>query len=77
MKVASGKHLEGATDTMRLESKMSFQQILASMSLQEMICQVQYKICQSKREIAFVRLEAIAVADNPYSLLQILGRGQG
>jgi hypothetical protein len=45
------------------------------MSLQEKICQVRHEICQSRRETAFVRLEAFAGADNPYSLLQIFRRG--
>jgi hypothetical protein len=54
---------------------MSFQKIRASMSLQEKIPQVWYEMCQSRRETAFVLLEAIAGADNPYSLLQIFGRG--
>jgi hypothetical protein len=40
MEVVSGKHLEGATDTTRLESLMSFQQIQAWMSLGEKIVQV-------------------------------------
>ncbi len=75
MEVASGKHLEEDLDTTRLESTMSFLQIRASMSLQEKIRQVRYEICQSWRETAFVQLEAIAEADNPYSLLQIFGRG--
>jgi hypothetical protein len=34
-----------------------------------------YEIFQSRREAAFVRLEAITEADSPYSLLQIFGRG--
>jgi hypothetical protein len=69
--VASRRHLEEATNITRLESTMSFLQIRASMSLQEKIRQVRHEICQSRRETAFVRLEAIAGADNPYSLLQI------
>ncbi len=75
MEVASGKHLEEDLDTTRLESTMSFLQIRALMSLQEKIRQVRYEICQSRRETAFVWLEAIAGSDNPYSLPQIFGRG--
>jgi hypothetical protein len=74
-KVASGKHLEEAADTTQLESTMSFWQIWASMSLQEKICHVQHKICRSKRKTVFVRLEAVANADNPCSLLQVIRRG--
>jgi len=75
MQVASGKNLEEDFTITRLESTMSFLQIRTTMSLQEKIKQVRYEICQSRRETAFVRLEAIAGADNPYSLLQVFGRG--
>jgi hypothetical protein len=34
-----------------------------------------YAICVNRREIAHTRLEAIAGADNPYSLITIFGRG--
>ena len=73
--MASGKNLEEDFSITRLESTMSFLQIRTTMSLQEKIKQVRYEICQSRRETAFVRLEAIAGADNPYSLLQVFGRG--
>jgi hypothetical protein len=43
------------------------------MSPQEKIRQVQYEICQRRRQMSFVQLEA-TVADNPYSLLQIFRR---
>ena len=69
------ENLEEAFTTTRLESTISFLQIQASMSLQENIWQVQYEICQSRREMAFVRLEAIARANNPYSLLPVFRRG--
>jgi hypothetical protein len=36
---------------------------------------VKNKICQNRRETAHVWLEAIARADNPYSLLQVFGQG--
>jgi hypothetical protein len=45
------------------------------MGLHEKIRQVRHEICQNRRETAQVRLEAIAGADNPYSLLQVFGRG--
>jgi hypothetical protein len=53
----------------------SFLQINASMGLQEKIRQVKHEICQNRRKMAHIRLEAIAGADNPYSLLQVFGRG--
>jgi hypothetical protein len=59
----------------KLEMSKSFLQIKASMGLNEKIRQVQHEICQNRRETAQVRLEAIAWADNPYSLLQVFGRG--
>jgi hypothetical protein len=37
--------------------------------------QVRHDICRNRREMALVRLEAVAGADNPYSLLQVFGRG--
>jgi hypothetical protein len=47
---------------------MSYLQIRASMNLQGKIRQVRHEICQSRRETAFVRLEAVAGAANPYSV---------
>jgi hypothetical protein len=37
--------------------------------------EVRGAICENRREIAHTRLEAIAGADNPYSLITIFGRG--
>ncbi len=45
------------------------------MKLHDKIRQVKHEICQSRRDTAYVRLEAIAGADNSYSLLQTFGRG--
>jgi hypothetical protein len=69
----SGK--EGEGDLTRLESGMSFMQVRASMSMKEKLRQVRGAICENRREIAHTRLEAIARADNPYSLITIFGRG--
>jgi len=44
------------------------------MKLHNKIRQVKHKICQSRKDIAYVRLEAITRGDNPYSLLQIFKR---
>jgi hypothetical protein len=54
---------------------MSFMQVRASMSMKEKLRQVRGAICMNRREIAYTRLEAIAGADNPYSLITIFGRG--
>jgi hypothetical protein len=77
MEVATGRFKEqpAGTDVTKLETSMSFLQIKVSMGLHEKIRQVRHEICQNRRETAHVRLEAIAGADNPYSLLQVFGRG--
>jgi hypothetical protein len=66
---------EGEGDLTRLESGMSFMQVRASMSMKEKLRQVRGAICVNRREIAHTRLEAVAGADNPYSLITIFGRG--
>ncbi len=77
MKVAQGRftNKEGEGDLTRLESEMSFLQVRTSMSMKEKLRQVRGAICVNRREIAHARLEAIAGADNPYSLITIFGRG--
>jgi hypothetical protein len=54
---------------------MSFMQVCASMLMKEKLRQVRGAICVNRREIAHTRLEVIAGADNPYSLITIFGRG--
>jgi hypothetical protein len=77
MEVAQGRFndKEGEGDLTRLESGMSFMQVRASMSMKEKLRQVRGAICVNRREIAHTRLEAIAGADNPYSMITIFGRG--
>ncbi len=77
MEVAQGRftNKEGEGDLTRLESGMSFLQVRASMSMKEKLRQVREVNCVNRREIAHTRLEAIAGADNPYSLITIFGRG--
>jgi hypothetical protein len=69
----SGK--EGEADLTRLESGMSFMQVRASMSMKEKLRQVRGAICENRRDIARTRLEAVAGADNPYSLISVFGGG--
>ncbi len=69
----SGK--EGEGDLTRLDSGMSFMQVRASMSMKEKLRQVRGAICENRRDIARTRLEAIAGADNPYSLISTFGWG--
>jgi hypothetical protein len=77
VEVAQGRfaNKEGDVDLTKLESGMSFLQVKASMSMKEKLRQVQSAICVNRREIAHTRLEAIAGADNTYSLITIFGRG--
>jgi hypothetical protein len=77
MEVAQSRftNKEGEGDLTRLESGMSFLQVRASMSMKEKVRQFQSAICVNRREIAHTRLEAIARANNPYSLITIFGRG--
>jgi hypothetical protein len=58
-------------DLTRLELGMSFLQVKVSTSMKEKLRQVRNAICVNRREIAHTRLEAIAGADNLYSLITI------
>jgi hypothetical protein len=77
MEVAQGRFSgkEGEANLTRLESGMSFMQVLASMSMKEKLRQVRGAICENRRDIARTRLEPVAGADNPYSLISIFRRG--
>ncbi len=77
MEVAQGRFSgkEGEADLTRLESGMSFMQVRASMLMKEKLRQVRGAICENRRDIARTRLEAVAGADNPYSLISIFRRG--
>jgi hypothetical protein len=76
MDVAQGRFSgkEGEADLTRLESGISFMQVQASMSMKEKLRQVRGAICENRRDIAHTRLEAVAWADNPYSLISIFER---
>jgi hypothetical protein len=58
----------------RLMSGMSFLQVKSSMTIKGKLRQVRSTICVNRRDIAQARLEAVARADNPYSLVSIFGR---
>jgi hypothetical protein len=64
----------GEAKVTRLESKVSFLQVKATMSLKERIGQVKEEICNYRSQIAHVRLESLAVTQNPTSLMQVFGR---
>jgi hypothetical protein len=75
IEVASGKFNMVTTEAefTRLESELSFLQVRSTMTLQETIRQVKAEICEDQKQIAHTRLESIAGAENPYSLMQVSG----
>ncbi len=77
IEVASGKFNMVTTEAefTRLELELSFLQVRSTMTLQETIRQVKAEICEDRKQIAHMRLESIAGAENPYSLMQVFGRG--
>jgi hypothetical protein len=77
IEVASGKLNMVTTEAefTRLESDLSFLQVRSTMTLQETICQVKAEICEERKQIPHTRLESIAGAENPNSLMQVFGRG--
>jgi hypothetical protein len=77
IEVASGKFNMVTTEAefTRMESELSFLQVKSTMTLQETIPQVKAEICEDGKQIAHTRLESIAGAANPYSLLQVFGTG--
>jgi hypothetical protein len=77
IEVASGKFnmVTKEAEFTRLESELSFLQVRSTMTLQETIRQVKAEICEDRKQIAHTRLESIAGAENPYSLMQVFGRG--
>jgi hypothetical protein len=77
IEVASGKFNMVTTEAefTRLESELSFLQVRSTMTLQEKIRQVKAEICEDRKQTAHTRLESIAGGENPYSLMQVFGRG--
>jgi len=77
IQVASGRFsmVTEEAEFTRLESELSFLQVKSTMTLQETIRQVKAEICENRRQIAHMRLESIAGAENPYSLMEVFGRG--
>jgi hypothetical protein len=77
IEVASGKFNMVTTEAKftRLESELSFLPVRLNMTLQETIHQVKAEICEDRKQIAHTRLESIARAENPSSLMQMFRRG--
>jgi hypothetical protein len=67
IQVASGKFstATGEAEVTRMESEVSFLQVKR---------QVKAEICDNRGQIAHVRLESLAGAENPYSLMQVFGK---
>jgi hypothetical protein len=78
IEVASGKFNMVTTEAefTRLESELSFLQVRSTMTLQETIRQVKAEICEDRKQIAHMRLESIARAENPYSRERAPGHSQ-
>jgi hypothetical protein len=49
--------------------------VKTSISQKDKLRQVRLAICETRRQVAAMRLESIAGCDNPYSLVQVFGRG--
>ncbi len=77
IEVVSGKFNMVTTEAKftSLDSELSFLQVRSIMTLQETIRQVKAEICKNRKQVAHTRLESIPGAENPYSLMQVLGRG--
>lgn len=63
------------SESARLESSLSYLHVKATMGVNERMRQVKAEICENRRETVYLRLEAIAGANNPYSLNRVVGRG--
>ncbi len=74
--VAPGKFTgQGSVvDMTRLESGMSFLQVKVSVTMREKLRLVKDTVCVNRWEIAHTRPEAVAGADNPYSLIAMFGK---
>ncbi len=77
IEVASSKFNMVTTEAefTRFESELSFLQVRSTMTLQETIRQVKAETCEDRKQIAHTRQESIARTENPYSLMQVFGRG--
>jgi hypothetical protein len=75
IEVVSGKFNMVTMETEFTRLELSFLQVRATMTLQETIRQVKAEICEDRKQIAHTRLESITGVENPYSLMQVFGRG--
>jgi hypothetical protein len=69
------QHGDFKSEFTKLESELSFLQVRVTMTLQETIRQVKAKIWENRKQIAHTRLESLAGAENPYSLMQVFRKG--
>jgi hypothetical protein len=63
------------SDFIRIESELSFLHVKTTLSQRDKIRQVKLAICETRRQVASTRLESIAGTENPYSLMEVFGRG--
>jgi hypothetical protein len=66
---------EHITDYIRLQSELSFLHVKSSISQKDKLQQVRLTIYETRHQVAAMRLKSIAGCDNPYSQIQIFGRG--
>jgi hypothetical protein len=77
VEMARGQFMDKGSDIdmTHLKSGMSFLQVKSSITMKEKRRQVRSAICVNRTEIVHTRLEAVAGADNLYTLIAIFGRG--
>jgi hypothetical protein len=63
------------SDFIRIESELSFLHVKMTLSQRDKLRQVKLAICETRRQVASTRLESIAGTENPYSLMEVFGRG--
>jgi hypothetical protein len=63
------------SDFIRIESELSFLHVKTTLSQRDKLRQVKLAICETRRQVASTRLESIAGTENPYSLMEVFGRG--
>jgi hypothetical protein len=66
---------EQVSDFIRIESELSFLHVKTTLSQKDKLRQVKLAICETRRKVASTRLESIAGTENPYSLMEVFGRG--
>jgi hypothetical protein len=66
---------EQVSDFIRIESELFFLHVKTTLNQIDKLRQVKLAICETRRQVAATRLEYIAGTENPYSLMEVFGRG--